>query len=168
MKGMRIALVWVASGLIGIFLNCGVSTVITYRDGRLYVVNNTNLESNLGGFEYILVEWEGEEIKIPRNMNPDGSWTHAGAVQLTPEPLPGGTGIDFTYHYFFVGASQPVRLSGVLKVLGEEAIIDGDITIDIYSRVWEPGHVTNIMAYAGVVKGEFDGPHSYPELRGGR
>ena len=135
-------------GLIGVLIGCGGSTIGTYREGRLYVVNNVCGYSNLGeNYDRIFVEWEGEEVPILRNMSDDGSWTQAGAVLLTSEPLPGGTPIDFTYYFQYVGDKQPMRLSEVLEELGEEAIIDGDITIDIYSAQWNPRNSTIIECF---------------------
>ena len=167
MRIMKVFLIWTVSGLIGVLIGCGGSTVGTYREGRLYVVNNAGWGSNLGEVnKYIVVKWEGEMMEIPLNMNQDGSPTGVGAVQLTPDPLPGGTPIDFTYYFYYVGDRKPMQLSEVLKILGEEATIDGDITIEIYSATWNPGS-NWVIAYARVVKGKFDGSHPYPELTGG-
>lgn len=169
-KGMkRKGLLLCALGsLMSILIGCGGTSVEPHKEGRLYVVNNVGWASNLveGDDRYLNVEWEGEIWKIHPNMNQDGSPTMEGAVQLTPEPLPGGTPIDFIYYFHFVGDQKGLRLSEILKIIGEEAIIDGDITIDLYSVKWEPTSNT-IYPYARVVRGKFDGIHSYPELTGG-
>jgi len=161
-------LIGVLSGLIGILLGCGESTIGTQeRQGELYVVNNTTAGCNFGGEHnaYIIVEWEGEEIRIPWNMKTDGTWSKVGAVKLTREPLPGGTEVDFTYYYNFIGTKTSMRLSEVFSSLGEkQTVIDGSITIEIYSTSWQPYYSVGnrITAFARVIKGQYNGTHLYP------
>jgi hypothetical protein len=161
MRIIKIFLVWAVGGLIGIGSGCGKSTTGTFKPGRLYVVNNVGYNSNVGITDrYIEVTWEEEIFFIPMNMDRDGNPTGAGAVLLTPEPLPGGTQIDFTYLFIFEIARRTMQLSEVLAVIGEEAVIDGDITIEIYSARWDP-MASTIIAFARVIKGKYDGIHRY-------
>ena len=162
---------WLSALAVGVLtialLDCGETTK-AFRDGRLYVVNNTVWRTNLGNGacgdisdRYILIEWEGTEVKVPPNMDCDGNPTGVGAVELTSEPLPGGTEIDFTYYFFYVGNRESMKLSEVLGRIGEKAIIDGDITIEIYSEYWGKWNQCDIVPYARVIKGKFNGVHIY-------
>ena len=165
MRITGVSLICVVGGLMGLLIGCGESTTGTFKEGRLYVVNNTGYNSNVGTSEfavdrYIEVTWEGEVIFIPMNMDRDGNPTGAGAVLLTPEPLPGGTVIDFTYLFIFEIARRTMELSEVLARIGEKAVIDGDITIEIYSARWDP-MASTIIAFARVIKGKYDGIHRY-------
>lgn len=95
MKGIRWLLVWMISGLTGAFSGCGGSLVASHDDGRLFVVNNTifwnNFGDSAGDYSHIVVEWEGQQVPIPRNMDDEGNFTGVGAVEIISEPLPGRT-----------------------------------------------------------------------------
>jgi hypothetical protein len=158
----------VISGLIGILGGCGGSSTRTYDDGRLYVVNNLSWGQHLGPLSsskvderYILVEWEGE-VRIHPNMDQEGNPTGIGAVQLTPESLPGGTEIDFPFTYaIYWGKQSKNELSVLLEALGFKAIIDGDITIEIYSQDWTPASSSEMVCLAAVLRGKRDEIHVY-------
>ncbi|HID11134.1 MAG TPA: hypothetical protein EYP17_07515 [Candidatus Latescibacteria bacterium] len=138
------------------------------------MVNNTGWRMNLGNSpcgdltdRYILIDWEGMEVKVPPNMDCDGNPTGVGAVELTSEPLPGGTEVDFTYYFFYVGDRKPMKLSEVLARVGERAIVDGDITIELYASsadvvpFGEHWARVDIVPIARIIKGKFDGIHIY-------
>jgi len=143
------------------FFGCGEKPTRSYRDGRLWVVNNFSSWDPAG--RWLTVEWEGEVISVDNNMDYEGNPTGVGAVLITPEPLPGGTVVDFTFNFKFGNEVRTRRLSELLPS-GQKAIIDGDITIEVYSLKWDPRLAYNDAAVR-VVSGKFDGVHPYPELQ---
>ena len=90
-------------------------------------------------------------------MDRDKNSTGVGAIPITSEPLDGGVSVDFAYRFYYVGDEMQRTLSDVLK---EEAIVDGDITIELYSENWVPTS-NQIVILAEVHRGKFDGIHMY-------
>ena len=139
-----------------------------YRPGHVYVVVNVGWQSLLPVHDfygplgaddlYIKVIWEDKFFYIHPNMDRDGNPTGVGAVRITDEPLPGGTLVDLEYRFQYVGDEIGKKLS---EMVGEsDRTIDGDITVEIYSEHWEPKS-GNVMAFAKVHRGRFDGIHKY-------
>ena len=143
----------------------GCESTREYGEGDVYVVNNAGSMSNLpfhgagANLEdlYLIVVWEGERIEIQPNMDDDKNSTGVGAVRITSEPLAGGLSVDFAYRFYYVGDEMQRKLSDVLE---EEALIDGDITIELYSEKWLPTN-NQIVILAEVHRGKFDGIHMY-------
>ncbi|HID95008.1 MAG TPA: hypothetical protein EYP53_02980 [Candidatus Latescibacteria bacterium] len=157
---ISIVLIWPITVVLS---GCTEHATRLYKEGRLYVVNNACPHSREEP-RWVTVEWEGESILVDPNMDEDGEPTGVGAVLITPASLPGGTEIDFVFNFRFVGEIRSRRLSEVLPS-GQKAIIDGDITIDIYSLRWDPSRGLIIDCTARVISGKFDGIHPYPELQ---
>jgi hypothetical protein len=158
---MKRLLIWVGIGLV--LLGC--ESTREFDEGDLYVVNNAGERSCLpfhgagANLEdlYLYVIWEGEWIKVQPNMDEDKNSTGVGAVRITSEPLAGGLSVDFTYRFYYVGDEMQRTLSDVLE---EEALVDGDITIELYSENWTPTS-NQIVVLAEVHRGKFDGIHMY-------
>ena len=150
-------------GIVLVFLGCEGTR--TYDEGNLYVVNNAGSMSNLpfhgagANLEdlYLIVVWEGEWLHIQPNMDDDKNSTGVGAVRITSEPLTAGLSVDFLYRFYYVGDEMQRTLSNVLE---EEALVDGDITIELYSEKWLPTN-NQIVILAQVHRGKFDGIHMY-------
>ena len=161
MRPMKRLLVWVGIGLV--LLGCEGTR--NYEEGNVHVVNNAGSLSNLPFHAtgrpleelYLIVVWEGEWIRIQPNMDDDKNSTGVGAVQITSEPLAGGVCVDFAYRFYYVGDEMQRTLSDVLK---EEALIDGDITIELFSENWAPTS-NQVVIRAEVHRGKFDGIHMY-------
>jgi hypothetical protein len=153
---MKSFLIWV--GIVLVLLGSR-----EYGEGDVYVLNNVGRASNLphggGALEdlYVAVEWEGERIKIQPNMDEDKNSTGIGAVRITAEPLEGGVVVDFAYGFMYYGDEMQRKLSGVME---EEALVDGDITIELYTEYWIPGSYS-VIVLAEVHKGKYDGIHFY-------
>ena len=142
----------------------GCESTKRYGEGDVYVVNNSGLASCLryytvvgGDLYHLIVEWEGERIKIKCNMDVNGNSTGVGAVRITSEPLEGGLSVDFAYCFLFVGDEKVWKFSDVLE---EEALVDGDITIELYSERWDPSS-WDIVVLGTAHRGKFDGIHIY-------
>jgi len=158
---MKRLLIWV--GIVLVLAGC--ESTREFAEGDVYVVNNVGAESNLpfhgAGTDlkelYLVVVWEGERLHIPPNMDRDKNSRGVGAVQITSEPLPGGTAVDFSYRFYYVGDEMERKLSEVME---EEALVDGDITIELYSEHWAPTS-NQIVVLAEVHRGKFDGIHFY-------
>ena len=158
---MKRFLIW--AGIVLLLLGC--ESTREYGEGDVYVVNNAGSMSNLpfhgagANLEdlYLYVIWECEWKKIPPNMDDDKNSTGVGAVRITSEPLAGGLSVDFAYRFYYVGDEMQRKLSDVLE---EEALIDGDITIELYSEKWLPTN-NQIVILAEVHRGKFDGIHMY-------
>ncbi|RKY66023.1 MAG: hypothetical protein DRQ08_04140 [Candidatus Latescibacterota bacterium] len=153
-------------GLCLALLDCEGGKI--YRPGHVYVVANVGWQSLLPvhSFDgplgvndlYIKVIWEEKFFYIHPNMDREGNPTGVGAVRITDEPLPGGTLVDLEYRFQYVGDEIGKKLS---EMVGEsDRTIDGDITVEIYSEHWEPKS-GNVMAFAKVHRGRFDGIHKY-------
>ena len=147
------------------FLLLGCESTREYGEGDVYVVNNVGDRSNLPYHSsgtsmkdlYLAVEWEGERIEIQPNMDEDKNSTGVGAVRITSEPLAGGVVVDFSFFYLYVGDEMQRKVSDVSE---EEAIVDGDITIELYSEKWEPSS-ERIFVLTKLHRGKFDGIHFY-------
>jgi len=158
---MKRFLIW--AGIVLVFLGC--ESTRECGEGNLYVVNNAGTMSCLpfhgagANLEdlYLVVVWEGEWLKIQPNMDEEKNSTGVGAVRITSEPLSGGVAVDFAYRFYYVGDEMQRTLSDVLE---EEALIDGDITIELYSEKWLPTN-NQIVILAEVHRGKFDGIHMY-------
>jgi len=158
---MKHFLIW--AGIVLVLAGC--ESTREFAEGDVYVVNNVGSRINLPfhstgvGYEdiWINVVWEGERLKIHPNMNEDKTSTGVGAVRITSEPLPGGTVVDFLFIYLYVGSELDRMLSHVLE---EEAVVDGDITIELYTERWEPSN-DRMFVLAKLHKGKYDGVHLY-------
>ena len=158
---MKRFLIW--AGIVLLLVGC--ESTREYGEGDVYVVNNAGAMSNLPHHGagtpmedlYVPVEWEGERIEIQPNMDEEKNSTGVGAVKITSEPLKGGVAVDLTYSFLYLGDEMQRKLSGVME---EEPLIDGDITIELYSEKWEPGSY-GMIVLAQVHKGKYDGIHFY-------
>ena len=159
---MKRFLIWL--GIVLALVGC--ESTREFGEGDVYVVNNVGSRINfpyhsLGGMSmddiYVVVEWEGERIKIQPNMDEDGNSRGVGAVRITSEPLAGGVVVDFLFLYLYVGSELDRKVSDVSE---EEAIIDGDITVELYTEKWEPNN-DRMFVFAKVHKGKYDGIHLY-------
>ena len=158
---MKRFLIWAGIGL----LLLGCESTREFGEGDVYVVNNVGSRINFPYHSmgtsmediYIVVEWEGERIRIKPNMDEDGNSTGVGAVRITSEPLAGGVVVDFLFLYIYVGSELDRRISDVSE---EEALVDGDITIELYTEKWEPAN-DRMFVLAKVHKGKYDGIHLY-------
>jgi hypothetical protein len=158
---MKRFLIW--AGIVLVLMGCEATK--SFREGHVYVVNNVGGRGNLPFYgvgvkfedRYVIAEWEGERIKIHPNMHEDKSSTGVGAVRITSEPLAGGVVVDFVYCYCDGGNEERRKIS---HVLGERVIMDGDMTIELYSDHWDlVDH--QIMVYPELHRGKFDGIHMY-------
>ena len=155
------SLIWV--GILLVLLGC--ESTREFGEGDVYVVNNVGSRINFPYHAlgtpmdeiYLVVEWEGERIHINPNMDEDGNSTGLGAVRITSEPLAGGVLVDFLFLYLYVGSELDRMISDVSE---DEAIIDGDITIELYTDEWNPGN-DRMFVLAKVHKGRYDGIHLY-------
>lgn len=147
------------------FLGCGVdigeiapkATERVYREGRVYVLNNIRP----GGPEDIrifFVTYDGQQFDVPHNMTYDGDPSLAGPMLITPEPLPGGTPVDFVYWVEESGDVKPRNLSAFL---GDPVVVDGDFTVAFHSIDWEC--TTNCIVVPVVISGRQDGLYTYPK-----
>ena len=158
---MKRFLIW--AGIVLVLLGC--ESTREFGEGDVYVVNNLGSRINFPYHSmgmsmediYVVVEWEGERINIRPNMDEDGNCTGVGAFRLTSEPLAGGILVDFLFLYLYVGSELDRRISDVSE---EEAVIDGDITIELYTEKWEPTN-DRMFVLAKVHKGKYDGIHLY-------
>lgn len=152
---------------VAVAVGCGVdlgeiapkATNRVYRDGRIYVINNMR---PLGiswwkDNRTLLVKYEGQQFYVPHNMTFAGEPTLAGAVLITPEPLPGGTLLDFIYATEYGGSLTDKILS---MALGGPLVIDGDLTVDFYNEDWNQYDYTGLIS-ARVIPGKFSGTHEY-------
>ena len=132
-------------------MGCSGSTDTTYEDGRLYVVNNTRLPTLPGGGDFVKKMWvvyEGIEIYPPNNLTHEGEPTGAGCLELTEEPLPGGTTVTLVYRFD--------HMNGVVSERSITVTIDGNTTIDIYMEDWSiTGYGSTVIAR--VVPGKWEG-----------
>jgi hypothetical protein len=90
-------------------------------------------------------------------MTFDGDPTLAGAVLITPEPLPGGALLDLVYATEYGGSLTEKKLS---EALGGPVTIDGDITIEFYNEDWNEYDYTDLITMQ-VISGKYDGIHEY-------
>jgi hypothetical protein len=158
---MKRSLIWV--GIVLVLLGCESTREL--GEGDVYVVNNLGSRINFPYHSmgtsmeeiYIVVEWEGERINIQPNMDEDGNCTGVGAFRITSEPLAGGVLVDFLFLYLYVGSELDRMLSDVLE---EKVVVDGDITIELYTEKWEPAN-DRMYVLAKVHKGKYDGIHLY-------
>ena len=154
-----------------VFFGCGVDigeiapkgAERVHRDGRIYILNNIRPNGILANGEtdprIFFIVYEGQEYLIPHNMTYDGQPTLVGAVSITPEPLPGGTQVDFDYVIEETGDKTPRKLS---TALGDVVTIDGDITIEFYDSDWEiAGFYTFEQPVPRILAGKFDSIHDY-------
>jgi len=140
------AMLW---GLI--FQGCSGTVDQSFEDGRLYVVNNARPPTIAGGSDYVKKLWvvyEGVKYDLPFNLTNDGTPTGAGAIELTEDPLSGGTIVEVEYFFDHMNAFVESRKITVT--------IDGNMTIDTYMQDW------NISSYgstvlARVVPGKWEG-----------
>ena len=158
---MKRFLIWLGIGLV--LLGC--ESMGGAGEGDVYAVNNVGSMGNLpfhglgASLEdiYVIVVWEGERVKIHPNVDDDMNCTGFGAVKITSEPLAGDVVVDFVYGFFNGGNEEQRKLSDVLQ---EEVLVDGDITIELYSAKWDPtNHYVNV--FAEVHRGKYDGIHMY-------
>ncbi len=140
----------VLCGLV-FLIGCSGSTDTTFGDGRLYAVNNTRPPTIPGGSDFVKRMWviyDGIRFDPPNNLTTDGESTGAGCMELTEEPLPGGTTVTVEYKFDHMNAFVEAREITV--------IIDGNTTIDIYMENWSiTGYGSTVIAR--VVPGKWGG-----------
>ena len=139
-------------GLVVFLLSSCSSTGPEYKDGRLYALNNTQpyVEgiSERRYAEEVWVVYEGIRYDIPFNMDFYGDPTGAGPVELTEEPLLGGTVVRL----------ECVVLHGAPMKKTVDVTIDGNVTVEIYWDIWNYKWSSFSLR---VVPGRWDGIHHY-------
>lgn len=152
-------------GVIVVFFGCGVdigeiapkATERVYRDGRVYVLNNIR-PRDYEDIRIFFVTYDGQKFDVPHNMTYDGEPSLAGPVLITPEPLPGGTPVDFEYWVEEQGDVKPRNLSAYL---GGPVTIDGDITVAFHSGGdWDCNWCVVVPT---IIRGKQDGAYTYPK-----
>jgi hypothetical protein len=125
------------------------ATERVFREGRFYVLNN------IQPWRTFYITYEGQKFDVPPNLTDQREPTLQGAVLITPDPLPGGTEVDFEYWVLEQGDVVPRKFSAFL---GGPVVIDGDITVEFYESDWN--------AYGGIIipkvfPGKYEAPHIY-------
>lgn len=132
-------------------MGCSGTMDTTYEDGRLYAVNNTRQPTLPGGTDGIKKMWviyEGIEYYPPNNMTALGAPTNAGCIELTEDPLPGGTIVPIVFKFD--------HMHGLVSERDIDVTIDGNMTIDIYMADWYVAY-TRSTVIARVVPGKWSG-----------
>ena len=132
-------------------MSCSGSTATTYEDGRLYAVNNTRPPTLPEGGDFVKKMWvvyEGIAFYPPNNLTHEGEPTGAGCIELTEEPLPGGSTVILVYKFD--------HMNGMVEDRSITVTIDGNTTIDIYMEDWSiTGYGSTVIAR--VVPGKWGG-----------
>ena len=148
----RLALVLLLSwGAVSV-LSCSGTVNTQQDDGKIYVLNNvipSELGAGLGFFaSSVWVVYDGVRYDIPFNMDNERNPTGAGALELTEEPLPGGTSVTL----------ECVVLHGISEPKSITVTIDGNITIEMYWEEWTDMYTTYLLR---IIPGRWDGIHRY-------
>lgn len=118
--------------ILALVSGCGTPTGShQYKDGRLYFLNNCRPPRPDNPATYIMhfwVEYEDVRYDPPFHLTWDGQPTEEGAFELSDYPLPGGT--EVTLKYFFD------HMNGYVENRPAKAIVDGNITIEVYMQRW--------------------------------
>jgi hypothetical protein len=125
------------------------ATERVFREGRVYVLNNIRPD------RIFYITYEGQKFDTPHNMTLQREPTLQGAVLITPDPLPGGTEVDFEYWVEEWGDVVQRKLSAFL---GGPVVIDGDLTIEFYESDWD---FFGGIVIPKVFPGKHDAPHIY-------
>ena len=120
-------------GLLVFLSGCSGSMETNFKDGKIYFVNNTRpwIEGAPAFIRILWVVYDETQYEIPFNKDCDGNPTNAGAVELTPSPLAGGTVAELECIYTFAGSSARTESRRTT------VIIDGNMTVEAYSMGWE-------------------------------
>lgn len=155
----------ILSGIV--MLGCGwdigevapKATERVFQDGRVYALNNLR-PRGIDAPRVFFVVHDGQRFDVPHNMTFDGEPTLAGAVLLSPDPLPGGTPLDLEYWAEQGGDVKPRVLSDFWN---GPVIVDGDMTIEFYYETWEYVGWDYSHIIPKIVHGKFEGAHAYEE-----
>ncbi|HID96237.1 MAG TPA: hypothetical protein EYP53_09325 [Candidatus Latescibacteria bacterium] len=160
----KVLRIMAAGGMfVGLVLlaGCTGGTGVNYKDGRVYILNNTRFSWGQDGVTKLWVETlDGEKIidEVDFHLDPD---TREIRQEVEPVPLydeelfPGGSEVEFYIKYNFA--------CGVNKLLVKVPHIDGDITVEVYMSQWKSeAYFTGLPTYR-LVPGRFTGS-IYPPL----